>query len=57
MRDEDVQVPHGFATADRARAHLDGDLFIKDLVSGLTALAAFERRHAPPGAARQQAGP
>ncbi len=38
MRDEDVQVLHGFATRKQAEAYLLSDLFNKDVVVGLKPL-------------------
>jgi hypothetical protein len=38
MRDEDVQVLHGFATRKQAEAYLSSDLFNKDVVVGLKPL-------------------
>lgn len=35
MRDEDVQVLHGFASVADANAYLKSDLFNKDVVKGL----------------------
>lgn len=35
VRDEDVQVLHGFAGVDDARAYLESELFNKDVVQGL----------------------
>lgn len=35
VRDEDVQVLHGFSTSDAATAYLESDLFTQDVVSGL----------------------
>lgn len=35
IRDEDVQVLHGFASADDANAYLKSELFIQDVVKGL----------------------
>ncbi|MFI0088423.1 hypothetical protein [Streptomyces bobili] len=40
VRDEDVQVLHGFATADQARDYLDSTLFKQDVVGGLAPLLA-----------------
>ncbi|MER7332998.1 MULTISPECIES: hypothetical protein [unclassified Micromonospora] len=42
VRDEDVQVLHGFSTAAQARAYLDSDLFTKDVVGGLTPLLSAD---------------
>lgn len=38
IRDEDVQVLHGFATRKQAVAYLGSDLFNKDVVAGLKPL-------------------
>lgn len=38
VRDEDVQVLHGFDTAANAQAYLSTDLFTKDVVGGLSPL-------------------
>jgi hypothetical protein len=38
LRDEDVQVLHGFATRAQAQAYLSSDLFTKDVVVGLKPL-------------------
>lgn len=38
MRDDDVQVLHGFATRKQAEAYLNSDLFTKDVVVGLKPL-------------------
>ena len=38
VRDEDVQVLHGFKTAADARAYLDSELFTRDVVGGLAPL-------------------
>ncbi|MBP1909219.1 MAG: hypothetical protein PWQ63_255 [Methanolobus sp.] len=38
VRDEDVQVLHGFDSAENARAYLDSELFIEDVVVGLQPL-------------------
>jgi hypothetical protein len=38
VRDEDVQVLHGFATAADATAYLASELFTRDVVGGLTPL-------------------
>ncbi|RGC65268.1 hypothetical protein C5N14_29480 [Micromonospora sp. MW-13] len=35
VRDEDVQVLHGFATAADTQAYLSSDLFTKDVVTAL----------------------
>ncbi|MGW4334867.1 hypothetical protein ACWEK5_18865 [Rhodococcus koreensis] len=42
IRDEDVQVLHGFATTDDARAYLTTELFTQDVVGGLSPLLATE---------------
>ena len=38
IRDEDVQVLHGFDTAENAKAYLTTDLFTNDVVVGLKPL-------------------
>ena len=38
VRDEDVQVLHGFDTAANAQAYLSSELFTKDVVGGLSPL-------------------
>lgn len=38
MRDEDVQVLHGFETKDNANAYLQSELFTADVVAGLKPL-------------------
>jgi len=38
VRDEDVQVLHGFASVSDAEAYLKTDLFTQDVVSGLSPL-------------------
>lgn len=38
VRDEDVQVLHGFASLADAQAYLESDLFTNDVVSGLSPL-------------------
>ena len=38
IRDDDVQVLHGFATRKQAEAYLSSDLFTKDVVAGLKPL-------------------
>uniref|UniRef100_B0SV77 ABM domain-containing protein n=1 Tax=Caulobacter sp. (strain K31) TaxID=366602 RepID=B0SV77_CAUSK len=38
VRDEDVQVLHGFDTVDHAKAYLNSDLFQSDVVAGLKPL-------------------
>lgn len=35
IRDEDVQVLHGFDSVENAKAYLSSDLFTKDVVVGL----------------------
>ncbi len=35
IRDEDVQVIHGFDTLKNAKAYLTNDLFVKDVYEGL----------------------
>ena len=35
VRNEDVQVLHGFATADNAKAYLESNLFTKDVTGEL----------------------
>jgi len=35
VRNEDVQVIHGFDTAENADTYLSSDLFVKDIVEGL----------------------
>lgn len=42
IRDEDVQVLHGFATIEQAWAYLSSDLFTKDVVTGLAPLLKAE---------------
>ncbi len=42
VRDEDVQVLHGFTTVGEARAYLDGALFTQDVVASLAPLLAAE---------------
>ncbi|SDO57850.1 hypothetical protein SAMN04487981_111310 [Streptomyces sp. cf386] len=42
VRDEDVQVLHGFSTVDQARAYLDSDLFTKHVVGGLSPLLSAD---------------
>ncbi|MGN0097392.1 MAG: hypothetical protein ACI38U_15180 [Corynebacterium sp.] len=42
IRDEDVQVLHGFDTAENAQAYLTSDLFTKDVVGGLSPLLKSE---------------
>ncbi|WP_249375460.1 MULTISPECIES: hypothetical protein [unclassified Actinomyces] len=38
VRDEDVQVLHGFETAEQASAYLSSELFTTEVVPGLTPL-------------------
>ena len=38
VRDEDVQVLHGFDSVEHARAYLTSELFQKDVVTGLQPL-------------------
>lgn len=38
IREEDVQVLHGFTTADEAKAYLSSKLFTEDVVGGLSPL-------------------
>ncbi len=38
MRDDDVQVLHGFVTKEQAQAYLKSDLFNKDVVTELSPL-------------------
>jgi hypothetical protein len=38
LRDDDVQVLHGFATRTQAEAYLHSELFTKDVVAGLKPL-------------------
>lgn len=42
IRDEDVQVLHGFATSADAQAYLGTQLFTNDVVAGLAPLLAAE---------------
>ncbi|BCK67483.1 hypothetical protein Srufu_014360 [Streptomyces libani subsp. rufus] len=42
VRDEDVQVLHGFSTVGQAGAYLDSDLFTKDVVGGLAPLLSAD---------------
>ncbi|MER6526228.1 hypothetical protein [Streptomyces sp. NPDC001508] len=42
VRDEDVQVLHGFRSATDARAYLDSELFTKDVVGELAPLLRAE---------------
>lgn len=41
VREEDVQVLHGFDSVDNAKAYLESDLFKNDVVTGLAPL--FEK--------------
>lgn len=38
VRDEDVQVLHGFDSIEHAKAYLESDLFKNDVVTGLSPL-------------------
>ncbi|WP_137662990.1 hypothetical protein [Enterococcus hulanensis] len=38
VRDEDVQVLHGFDSTEKAQAYLETELFTKDVVAGLQPL-------------------
>lgn len=38
VRDEDVQVMHGFDTVEHAKAYLESEMFNADVVTGLTPL-------------------
>jgi len=40
LRDDDVQVLHGFDTAEQAHAYLESKLFTADVVDALTPLLA-----------------
>ncbi|WP_439829540.1 hypothetical protein [Aeromonas caviae] len=40
IRDEDVQVLHGFDSVENAQAYLQSDLFNQDVVAGLAPLLA-----------------
>lgn len=40
VRDEDVQVLHGFDSAEHARAYLEAPLFVQDVVGELKPLLA-----------------
>lgn len=40
VRDEDVQVLHGFDNVENAKAYLDSELFTADVVGGLKPLLA-----------------
>lgn len=42
VRDEDVQVLHGFDSIDNANAYLNSELFTADVVGGLKPLLAAE---------------
>lgn len=42
VRDEDVQVLHGFDTLENANAYLQSELFTADVVGGLKPLLAAE---------------
>lgn len=42
IRDEDVQVLHGFASVEDAQAYLQSDLFNKDVVTGLAPYLAAD---------------
>lgn len=42
VRDEDVQVLHGFDTVENARAYLQSALFTADVVAGLKPLLAAD---------------
>ena len=42
IRDEDVQVLHGFDTAENAAAYLNSELFTADVVKGLKPLWSAE---------------
>lgn len=42
VREEDVQVLHGFETTDQAHAYLKSDLFVKDVVEGLKPLLSTD---------------
>lgn len=42
IRDEDVQVMHGFDTVANAQAYLASDLFTTDVVGGLSSLLQRE---------------
>ncbi len=42
MRDDDVQVLHGFASVKLAQAYLSSDIFNKDVVVGLKPLLAAD---------------
>ena len=38
VRDEDIQVSHGFDSIEHAKAYLESDLFKNDVVTGLSPL-------------------
>lgn len=42
VRDEDVQVLHGFDSAENAKAYLQSELFTADVVAGLAPLLDTE---------------
>lgn len=42
VRDEDVQVLHGFSSAEHARDYLNSDLFTTDVVGGLSPLLSAD---------------
>ncbi|THF25790.1 hypothetical protein E5170_28305 [Pseudomonas atacamensis] len=42
VREEDVQVLHGFDTTDQAHAYLTSDLFVKDVADGLKPLLSAD---------------
>jgi hypothetical protein len=42
VRDQDVQVLHGFDSTANAKAYLASEFFTRDVVGGLTALLASE---------------
>ncbi|GER23888.1 hypothetical protein NCCP1664_23830 [Zafaria cholistanensis] len=42
VRDQDVQVLHGFDTAEHAQAYLSSELFTRDVVTGLAPLLRAE---------------
>ncbi len=42
VRDEDVQVLHGFETSAEAKAYLESELFSSDVVSGLSPVLQAE---------------
>ncbi len=41
MRDEDVQVQHGFDSQENAYAYLQSELFTADVVGGLNVMYGF----------------